>query len=206
MPNANRVRLEELALSIAPGAPVHAGHGDDALPVLHPRDLVPPGPPPIAKLDVGAIQSTPRRERALVRAGDVLVTARGTQLRSAVVTNATEGAIASANLLIVRLRDLLLPEVLVAYLDTPAGGAALVARATASAVGTFVVTPRALGSLEIAVPPMGVQVQLAAFVRSVRESLAATERLVELRKELVHGVVQQVFAGRAVSVDAGALA
>lgn len=202
-----RIRLEQLSRSIVSGAPVVSASRDDGTPaaVLHPRDLVPPGPPPVDSLERGRVQATARRNRALVRPGDVVVTARGTQLRSAVVPPETEGAIASANLLVVRLGDRILPEVLVAYLDTPAGSAELLARATASTVGAFVVTPKALASLDIAVPPMAVQTQLASFVRAARQAIVATERLVELRKELVHGVVQQVFEGRELSLDAGVL-
>jgi restriction endonuclease S subunit len=156
-------------------------------------------------LERAGVQSAVRRDRAVVRDRDVLLTARGTSLRAAVVPAETEGAIASANLLVVRLKPELLPEVLVAFLETAAGRKQLVAHATASAVGAFVITPKALSRLEITVPPMSIQIELAAFVRAGTESIRAAERVLDLRKELVRGVIEDVFHRGELSIDAGAL-
>lgn len=177
---------------------------DHRFPILNPRDLAPPGPPPLELLDRVAIKGGARGKRAVVHADDVLVTARGTQLRAAFVPHETAGAIASANLLVVRLRrDCLLPEVLVAYLDTTAGRAQLLSNATASTVAA--ITPRALGSLEVIVPPMPVQMKLATFARAARDAIRASERVLELRRELVQGVMEEFFNGGAVSIDAEAI-
>jgi hypothetical protein len=130
-----------------------------------------------------------------VRAGDVLVAARGTQFRASLVPDETSGAVASANLLVVRLGPELLPEVLVAFLRSSQGERQLRATSTGTTAGAFLVTARSLGALEVDVPPMHVQRTLAAFTRASTVALEAAEHLLELRREFLNGVVEAVLAG-----------
>jgi hypothetical protein len=201
-PNAKR-RLAELAVTIAQGAPTFAAGGGatQRVPVINPRDLTSTLPVQ-ALLESASVQTTPRTERARVRAGDVLVAARGTQFRASLVPEETSGAVASANLLVVRLGPELLPEVLVAFLRSSQGERQLLATSNGTTTGAFLVTARSLGALEVDVPPMHVQRTLAAFTRASAVALEAAEHLLELRREFLNGVVEAVLAGD----DIGALA
>lgn len=181
--------------TIAPGVPVVRGASEASVPVLHPRDLAAPDPTDLTQLERGAVTDSPRRSRAKVRAGDVLITARGTQFRSMVVPPAWEGAVATANLLLVRLGPDLLPEVLEAYLGSSAGSRAVQARSQSSAAGMFMITAHAIARLPVVVPPVPVQRELVRFARAAKATLAASERRLHLRREMISGVLEAVFAG-----------
>lgn len=185
------VALADLAQITQGIQPVMRG---DPLPMINLRDVGASPLPPLTQLERVAVQMTPRAERARVSDGEVLVAARGTQFRSALVPARTVGAIASANLLVVRLGNALLPEVLLAFLRSPAGEQQLRACATSS-TGGFLLTPKTLGAVQVHLPPMPIQQKLAAFARASDAVLAASERVLELRRELHNSVVAAVLGG-----------
>jgi hypothetical protein len=82
-----------------------------------------------------------------------------------------------------------------AFLRSSAGERQLLAQSMGTTAGTFLVTAKSLGALEVTIPPMDVQEHLAVFARASATALAASERLLELRREFFTGVVEAVFAG-----------
>src|SRR5687767_388712 len=66
--------------------------------------------------------------RSTARVGDVLLVARGTQLRAALVSEESQGAVVTSNLVRLRLGPELRPEVLVAFFQSKMGQAELLAR------------------------------------------------------------------------------
>lgn len=113
------------------------------------------------------------------RPGDVLLAARGTQFRVAIVEDQSAGAIIGANLIAVRLGPELLPEVLAVWLTSPAGRAEVL-RLGASSNRLLSLTVAAVAALEVPVPPLAHQAQIAALYHATRAAyradLAAAER------------------------------
>lgn len=187
---------------ISPGVPVVAGSGPNTVAVAFPRDVAASGLPTQEALERAYPAEGARRDRAVLRVGDVVVVARGSSPRAAEVGNHAAGAIASANLLIVRLRtDLLLPSVLVAFFQTPEGQRSLVAAQTGGA--TPLITVAALGKLEVPIPPMHVQQSLGKFVMAAGDLLDAEAQALAARRGLIMRITELVLAGHDLSGLAG---
>ena len=84
----------------------------------------------------------------MVRADDIVITCRGTQLKVASITSASEGALISANLIAIRVGAELLPAVLLAFLQSPAGQQALLQRGESS-TSSISLTPKAVGQVQL---------------------------------------------------------
>src|SRR5262245_39847753 len=91
-----------------------APSGDGAVPVINVRDLHAGRLPPAGDLAKRAVAAGVDVVRYTVRAGDVVVTCRGTQLKIANITSENAGVVISANLIAVRAGRDLLPAVLLA--------------------------------------------------------------------------------------------
>lgn len=118
--------------------------------------------------------------RFLVRPSDVVVTTRGTAIRAAVVEPSHAGAIAGANLAIVRVRSELAPALLAAFLREPRTQKALL-YSTAGAV-TPGFTIKALGDLPIRVPSRERQQILVNYLAAADAHRKALMRALELRQ------------------------
>src|SRR4051794_7371307 len=120
MTNSNPPTTKPLGAiaNISTGWMLSKGRGADGAGhrVIQVKDLTPTGD--IALLDeLDAVQLPPAAQRSMVKAGDVLLAARGTQMKAALVAEAISGTVATSNLLHIRPDPkLLLPEVLVAFL------------------------------------------------------------------------------------------
>ncbi len=110
------MKLESLTTDIFAGRAIVAPLEGESRPVIALRDVT----TRIKAVDaLQAVTASPAEVRKLsVLAGDVLVTARGST-RAAVAKVEHEGALAGANLIVIRLDGRLPPELLAAYLRHP---------------------------------------------------------------------------------------
>lgn len=128
-----------------------------------------------------------------VRAGDVLLTSRGTQLKVALVDEATEGAVLSANLLCIRLGpDRLLPRALAAWLLTPEGLGALTGRYH-STTGLLALTTPVVRGLPVPVPALATQARAAALFDATRTGYVAARRAADARQALGLAAITRLF-------------
>lgn len=129
-----------------------------------------------------------------IRAGDVLLTARGTQLKVALVDASTDGAVVSANLLCIRPRpERLLPGALAAWLQTPPGHAALTDRFH-STTGLLALTTPVVRALPVPVPSEAVQAQAAALFDATRVGYIAARRAADARRALGLAAISTLFS------------
>jgi hypothetical protein len=189
------VPLDELA-EVFPGLSVARKVSDDGAdtPIIGVGDLD----------GVGNVAATVDLERATlpvgrstdgyrVRAGDVLLTARGTLLKVGLVDEATDGAVLSANLLCIRARsDRLLPGALAAWLITPTGQAALTGRYHSTA-GMLALTTPVVKGLPVPVPPLATQVRAAALLDATRIGYVAARRAADSRQALGLAALARLF-------------
>lgn len=172
------------------------GDGDEReLPLLSVRDLHDGHVPPAGHLAKRAVPMDADVERYTVRAEDVVLTCRGTQLKVAIVTRATEGALISSNLIAIRSGPHLLPAVLLAFLQSPTGQQALAQRGRSS-TSSLSLTPKAVGALSIPVPPLAVQRQIAELVTAADGSYVAAIRAAEQRRAIAQAVAVELFRGQ----------
>jgi hypothetical protein len=169
------------------------GDGDRCeLPLLNVRDLHEGHVPSAAALTKRPVPARADVGRYTVRADDIVVTCRGTQLKIANITPLSEGALISANLIAIRTGSELLPGVLWAFLRSPLGQKALLERGQSSS-SNILLTPRAVGELAIPVPPMAVQRQIAELVSAAEHNYVAAVRAAEQRRAVAHAVAANLL-------------
>ncbi len=146
-----------------------------------------------SELEEIRIQNPVRLASYATQDGDVVIAARGTQLKVAVVAGDVAGAILGATLIGVRPGNEIQPEVILAYLRSTAGQAALMSRLR-SATGQVALTARDVGEIEIPLPSAEVQQVIVKLVRAAGEYAAACRDAVALRERVADDFVQRLFA------------
>lgn len=152
------------------------------VPVIHVKDL-----------DDGRILSRPDLETVFIgsgkvgrqelQAGDILVSARGTLLKCAVVREAHIGCIASANFIVIRPGPNLQisPDLLCAFFRQVETKALLLSRISGTAQP--VLTIKDLETLAIVVPPPEKQMELSRLINLADELYRTTRESAELRRD-----------------------
>jgi len=172
--------------------------GERELPLLNVRDLQDGHVPPAVAIGKRTVPADADIERYTVRADDVVITCRGTQLKVANITPSSEGALISANLIAIRAGAELLPAVLLMFLQSPAGQKALLQRGRSS-TSSLSLTPRAVGELSIPVPPLAVQQQIAELVCAAEQNYVAAIRAAQQRRAVARAVAVGLLHGAASS-------
>lgn len=115
----------------------------------------------ISKLETVFVNRMDKVRRYFVEPGDVLIICRGTQVRSAVVPDKSSPFAISSSLIAIRLdQRLLLPSLLSAYFNHQFVINNIV-KHSASRTDSLNITTRTLAEIQINVPPMDLQKELA---------------------------------------------
>ncbi len=116
-----------------------------------------------------------------VTTGDILLAARSTLMRCAIVPPELAGAVASSSVLAIRCDPArLLPRMLAAYFEHPAGQAALLG-ASQSTTTQHSLTVRALKELPVPLPPIEVQRRMVALLEAADAQREAAEESIRIR-------------------------
>lgn len=136
-------------------------------------------------------------DRYRVRAGDVLMSARSTSLKTAIVPPELEGTVINATVLGIRCLPVLEPRILVAWLEGDVGRAALEASAQ-SGTSQMNLTLGAVAKITVPVPVVETQKQLAAILVAADEAYLAAIQAAEIRRRLAKDIiVDSLKTGRA---------
>jgi restriction endonuclease S subunit len=119
--------------------------------------------------------------RYLVKAGDVIVTTRGNDVRAVVVQPTHTGVIAGANLAAIRPDKILAPALLAAFLCEPKTQARLLRETAGASTPGF--TIKALGDLPISIPTLERQRTLVHFIQAAEAHREALTRSIECRQQ-----------------------
>lgn len=162
---AQVMRLGDVAELRIGLARVRSEDGPQRRAFLNVRDLDDGRTPPLGTLE--EVVLTDRQAQTIsryeVRAGDLLLSCRGTVNKVALVAPETQGAIASANMMIIRPTRID-SRLLFAYFFSPPVRAHLESMATGSTIKA--INPRDVAALEISVPPEALQRQLGDIVEA----------------------------------------
>ena len=142
-----------------------------------------------------------RVERYRLKTSDVVITARGTSLKSAIIPDRWNGALLSSNLIAVRLGERLRPELLIVFLQSAVGRQAIGRRLSGSNLLTL--TPRSLGEVEVPVPPAAEQEILAELVTIARIQYQEALFVAEMRRKLAHRIVFDRLRGASTTSNSG---
>lgn len=143
-------------------------------------------------------------DRYRVEADDLLMPARSTSLQVAVVPGDLAGAVFNATLIRIRcVGGRLAPALLKAYFDHPEGRAQVEA-ASQSGTHQMNVTVAALGEIDIPVPPLDQQAELAATLQSADRAYASGIEAARRRWVLAHDIIIRQMRGQQHRVGAPA--
>jgi len=132
-------------------------------------------------------------DRYLVQPGDVLVACRGTQPKVAIAPSELAGVLLTSTLIMVRLHDDLLPEVLFAYLRSSRGQRELLGLVR-SGTKQFAVSPRDLARLLVPVPTMEMQRRIAALVDVAEGQFQAGLEAATVRRDVAYALAGRLLA------------
>lgn len=122
------------------------------------------------------------------KAGDLVLSARSTSLKMGIVPEELDGVVVNATLMAVRASRELDARLLAAYLSHPEGNAALAAIAQSGTI-QMNLTVNAVSKLEIPLPPIEVQRQMADILASADAAYESAIEAARARKSLATEVV-----------------
>lgn len=130
--------------------------------------------------------------RFAVETGDVLITAKGSVLKAALIGEAEAGLLASANLLVLRPDPArIAPELLYACVVSPPFQAR--AWEISTGAGLLSLSAKALGTLEIPLPAREAQAPLTALIAAAEAGYHAAIEAAQARRQLAHALVMQAL-------------
>jgi restriction endonuclease S subunit len=166
-------------------------HGEDVVvPVVTLKD-VQDGKIVTETVDRVSVRKTDLLEKARIAQDDVVITIKGTSFRGAVVDKPAAGFVISANLVSVALSDEVLPEIVVAYLNSPRGLRELESRAGGATIKGL--NTKSLLDLPIPVPPIEQQKALSRYLWAAWEYEDLLKKELELRNGIKEAVIRHVM-------------
>lgn len=130
------------------------------------------------------VRTTKKTEENHIMAGDVLVTLRGTDLRAALVDEKSSGAVISSNLLALRLKKTIMPEIVVAWLNSPQGQQTLNTRSGGGIIQGIKISE--MMEISVPVPSPEIQREIVDFYKNIQEH----RRIIKREEELLESVEQ----------------
>lgn len=167
----------------------------EKLPVIGVRDLLDGDVTPLAQLDTVAFADLRRADTYAVRTDDVLVTGRGTTLKFGLVGDATAGAIASGNVIIIRPGPATVGGALFAILSSEVFRPKIeILRRGATTLLSL--SPKDLAKLEIDLPTLDEQRRIAELVSDAQTAYRTAIEAAEIRRTLVRRLIDaRLFGG-----------
>ncbi|WP_420101228.1 restriction endonuclease subunit S [Bosea sp. (in: a-proteobacteria)] len=168
--------------------------GPGPVPIIHVKDVVEGMLLDADRLDRISLPDTPQNARQRLLPGDVLVSARGTLMKCAVVPPSHWGAVASANFIVIRLGQsaALPPELLWTFLRQPTTQAYVLSRNTSTAQAALNI--RDLEDLSIPIPPQNIQSDLVQLIVVAEEQYRTAMECARLRQEEAMAIVARHMA------------
>lgn len=150
---------------------------------------------PIEELEMVDAPDTRELERLSVRPGDIVATARGARVRTAVATDEHAGVLVGANLVVVRLRAPILPALIAAFLKHPIVEADL--QSDFAGTGTPGFSVERLRQLEFELVPESLAIDLVELTELTEARLDRVVAAAQLQREAATELVFRHLAPRA---------
>ena len=135
-----------------------------------------------------------------VEPGDVLLAARSTSLKAAIVPPQLKGAVINATIIAIRCLEKMEPRLLAAYLGG-SFGEALLRFICPSGTNQMNLTVTSLQVISVPVPPKDEQLKLVAMLEAADEAHHAATEAARLRRRLVREIVVKGMLGQTPQPD-----
>jgi hypothetical protein len=179
---------------LMPGAPTKNVPVDSAsVPVIKPKNLV--SGLMTGDTDMMSAAEANKNPRYRVEKGDLLCVRTGTMGKVGLVTEKERGWIFGSGLICIRVKDAnqLDPNFLAAYFMSPSVKDWIVRNAGGTSIPSISVTT--LGALQVPLPPMIIQQEIAGMVDEIGANAAAHDRARQAAEELRDSLLPQFFSG-----------
>jgi type I restriction enzyme M protein len=131
-------------------------------------------------------------EKYTVRSGDVLVTCRGTVLKSAVVPESLDGYLIASNLIAIRLNGNFEPILLSAFFQRPEGQKILLSNVRSSTM-QIALTVSDIEKIEVPLIPVEIQKRLAGLISAADNYYRAVVESANLRRDIAYSIALKSF-------------
>ena len=192
-----KAKLKDLAETIFIGMSLSgrspAGIGRQTVRVVNIKDLA-IGRIEGENLNTVNIEALYKVDRYRIYEGDILMTARGTVFRSALVGPGFGDCIISSGVLAIRLskKSPLVSAALYAFLESPEGIRAIQA-VTRSATSQLTLTPSDIGEIIVPVPSLEVQEKIATLKDLSNRHYRASLQAAEMRRAITDEIINEMF-------------
>ncbi|HEC97247.1 MAG TPA: restriction endonuclease subunit S [Nitrospirae bacterium] len=192
---AENIRLSQLAEKIFQGLYPYRKNRKVSLsknvPAINIKNIVD------GRIDVDApclisVDSRRNLEKHTVRSGDVVVTCRGTVLKSAVVPESLDGYLIASNIIAIRLNSNFEPILLSAFFQSPEGQKILLSNVRSSTM-QIALAVSDIEKIEVPLIPAEIQKRLAGLVAASDNYYKAVVESANLRREIAHGIALKSF-------------
>jgi type I restriction enzyme S subunit len=133
------------------------------------------------------VRNTELLERSRVAPGDVIIAIKGTSFRAAVADESIDGFVISANLIALTPSEKVKPEIIAAYLNSPAGQREMEMRAGGGTIKGL--NTKSLLEVPIPIIPLGDQEVLSRYLALAEEYDTILKRELDLCKEIKDAVI-----------------
>lgn len=185
------IRLSQLAKTIfqgiSPSRNVKTGTSGKKTPVINIKNIA-NGQINIEDIDTIFIDKRKYIDRYTIHPGDVIITCRGTMLKSAVVPENLDGYLISSNLIAIRLDGTLDPALLCVFLQSPICHKLLLSSARSSTM-QIALTVSDIEKIELPMIPSEIQKKLSGLVKATDQYYRCSIESANLRRHITHQIV-----------------
>ncbi|MFY1111580.1 MAG: restriction endonuclease subunit S [Methanosarcinaceae archaeon] len=142
-------------------------------------------------IDRVSIRKTAALEKSRVNEGDIIISMRGLNFKSAVVDKSASGFPISSNLVALTLSEKIKPEVLAAYFESQRGQREILARAGGASIKGL--TLETLLNIPIPIPDPNKQELLSNYLMLAKEYEQIMRKEMELREKINNAILEQMM-------------
>lgn len=186
--------LRDLVVVVKSGLSSHyAQEGGVTVPFIKLSDLQ-KGRINAETVDRISVKETDLLEKSRMAPGDIIFTVKGTNFRGVIADESIRDFMISANMVALTLSDKILPEIVVAYLNSPAGQREIQSRASGGV--TRGLSIKSLLEIPIPIPPIEQQKTLSLYLSLAREYEENLIKESELVNKITDAVIAQIMRRR----------
>jgi len=188
------IRLSQLATifqGISPSRNGKISSSEKTSPVINIKNII-KGQINTKDIDTIIIDKRKYIDRYTIHPGDVIITCRGTMLKSAVVPENLDGYLISSNLIAIRLDSTLDPALLCVFLQSRICHKLLLSSARSSTM-QIALTVSDIEKIELPIIPLDIQKNLSGLIKATEQYYRHLIESANLRRDISHQIVLKYF-------------
>lgn len=182
---------EKIFQGISPSRRTKSRNSGNSIPIINVKDIV-NSQINAECIDTIIVAGDKDFERYMVRANDVIITCRGTLLKTAVVPENFDGYLIASNLIVIRLKENFEPVLLSTYLQSPKVQKKLLANSRSSTM-QVAFTVSDIGKIEVPVIPPETQKKLSSLIKTAENYYKSAIESSNIRREIAYSITLNYF-------------